>query len=54
VRDAVSAVLSDPGYRIAAERIRDEMAGLPGPASAVTLLERLVNARRPSGRLTER
>ena len=53
VRDAVSAVLSDPGYRIAAERIRDEIAGLPGPASAVTLLERLADERRSSGRMAE-
>lgn len=47
VREAVSAVLSDPAYRSAAERIRDEIAGLPGPERAVTLLERLARERRP-------
>ena len=41
VREAVSVVLSDPAYRSAAELIRDEIAALPGPAHAVTLLERL-------------
>jgi MGT family glycosyltransferase len=30
VRDTVSAVLKDPSYREAAQRIRDEMAALPG------------------------
>jgi hypothetical protein len=39
---------------VAAVSSSHELAALPGPASAVTLLERLVNARRPSGRLTER
>ena len=39
--DAVSAVLSEPGYRTAAGRIRDEIAGLPGPEHVLTLLERL-------------
>jgi UDP:flavonoid glycosyltransferase YjiC (YdhE family) len=42
VREAVSAVLSEPSYREAAERIRDEFAALPGPEHAVTLLEQLV------------
>ena len=42
VGQAVVAVLAEPGYRAAAERIRDEIAGLPGPAHAVGLLERLV------------
>jgi UDP:flavonoid glycosyltransferase YjiC (YdhE family) len=41
VRDAVSAVLAEPSYRRAAERLRDEIAALPGPEHAVTLLERL-------------
>lgn len=41
VRDAVSAVLTDPAYRAAAERIRDEIAALPGPDHALDLLERL-------------
>ena len=47
VREAVSAVLTDPTYRQAAERLRDEIATLPGPASAVPLLERLVAEKRP-------
>jgi UDP:flavonoid glycosyltransferase YjiC (YdhE family) len=47
VREAVSAVLSEPTYRSAAERIRDEIAALPGPEHAVTLLERLATERRP-------
>ncbi|HEU4324864.1 MAG TPA: glycosyltransferase [Roseiflexaceae bacterium] len=41
VRDAVAAVLADPRPRRAAERLRDEIAALPGPESAVPLLERL-------------
>ena len=42
VRDAVAAVLGDPAYRAAAERVRDEIAALPGPDHALALLERLV------------
>ncbi len=42
VREAVETVLSNPAYRSAAERIRDEIAALPGPEHAVPLLERLV------------
>lgn len=45
VRKAVAAVLSDPTYRSAAEVIRDEIAALPGPAHALTLLERLAAPR---------
>jgi UDP:flavonoid glycosyltransferase YjiC (YdhE family) len=41
VRDAVSAVLAEPAYRQAAASLRDELAALPTPASAVPLLERL-------------
>jgi UDP:flavonoid glycosyltransferase YjiC (YdhE family) len=41
VREAVSEVLSNPSYRAAAERLRDETAALPGPEHAVALLERL-------------
>ena len=41
-RDAVSRVLESPAYRWAAERIRDEIAVLPGPEHAVMLLERLM------------
>ena len=45
VREAVSRVLGDPTYRQTAERIRDEIAALPGPAHAVMLLERLATRR---------
>jgi UDP:flavonoid glycosyltransferase YjiC (YdhE family) len=47
VRAAVSAVLSDPSYRQAAERIRDEFSALPRPAHAVQLLEQLSAEKRP-------
>ncbi len=47
VREAVSSVLADPGYRQATERLRDEIAALPGPAHALMLLERLAAERRP-------
>jgi UDP:flavonoid glycosyltransferase YjiC (YdhE family) len=47
IREAVASVLADPGYRRAAERIRDEIAGLPGPDHALMLLERLAAERRP-------
>jgi len=46
VRAAVTAVLEDPAYRRAAERLREEIAALPGPAHAVTLLERLAGEQR--------
>jgi UDP:flavonoid glycosyltransferase YjiC (YdhE family) len=42
VRETAAAVLADPAYRRAAERLRDETAALPGPEHAVKLLERLV------------
>jgi UDP:flavonoid glycosyltransferase YjiC (YdhE family) len=47
VREAVSAVLASPTYRRAAERIRDEIAALPGPEHALDLLERLAAEKRP-------
>jgi UDP:flavonoid glycosyltransferase YjiC (YdhE family) len=40
VRDAAAEVLAHPSYREAAEAMRDEFAALPGPESAVALLER--------------
>ena len=46
-RHAVQAVLADPTYRQNAERIRDEMAALPGPEHAVALLERLGAEKQP-------
>jgi UDP:flavonoid glycosyltransferase YjiC (YdhE family) len=48
VGDAVTAVLDDRNYRVAAERIRDEIAALPGPNAAVTLLEQLARHHRKS------
>ncbi|QUH00786.1 glycosyltransferase family 1 protein [Saccharopolyspora erythraea] len=47
IRAAVSTVLADPGYRRAAERLRDEIAALPDPARAVALLERLAAEKCP-------
>jgi len=47
VREAVSAVLSEPSYGSAADVLRAEMATLPPPAHAVSLLERLAAERRP-------
>jgi UDP:flavonoid glycosyltransferase YjiC (YdhE family) len=44
LRAAVAAVLAEPGYRRAAERLQAEIAALPEPASAVALLERLAGA----------
>jgi MGT family glycosyltransferase len=41
VADAVTMALDDPAYRVAAERIRDEIAALPGAQAAVPLLEGL-------------
>jgi MGT family glycosyltransferase len=41
IRESVSIVLSGPSYRVAAELLRDEIARLPEPAQAVTLIERL-------------
>jgi len=46
-RDAVSGVLNEPSYRRNAERLRDEMAALPGPEYAVQLLEQLAVEKRP-------
>jgi UDP:flavonoid glycosyltransferase YjiC (YdhE family) len=45
VAEAVTAALDDPAYRVAAERIRDEIAGLPGPEAAIPLLARLHHRR---------
>jgi UDP:flavonoid glycosyltransferase YjiC (YdhE family) len=41
VHEAVAAVLAEPGYRRAAEPLRDELDTPPSPASAMPLLERL-------------
>ncbi len=47
VREAVQAVLREPGYRAAAQRLADEMRSLPDSTAAVHLLERLARERRP-------
>jgi UDP:flavonoid glycosyltransferase YjiC (YdhE family) len=46
-REAVLTVLADPSYRANAERVRDEIAALPGPEFAVALLERLAAEKQP-------
>jgi UDP:flavonoid glycosyltransferase YjiC (YdhE family) len=48
IRDTTSARLRDAHAREAAERIRDEIASLPGPEAAVPMLERLVERSRSS------
>jgi len=47
IREGVRQVLAGPTYRQNAERLRDEMAALPGPEYAVALLERLAVEKRP-------
>jgi UDP:flavonoid glycosyltransferase YjiC (YdhE family) len=41
IREAARAVLSEHGYRAAAERIRDEIHALPPAAETIALIERL-------------
>jgi UDP:flavonoid glycosyltransferase YjiC (YdhE family) len=48
VRDAATDILTDPSYRLAAERIADEIAALPGPEHALSLIEWLATSRRTS------
>ena len=47
IRAATQAVLRDPSYRVNAERVRDEIAAMPGLELAVDLLERLAKGRTP-------
>jgi UDP:flavonoid glycosyltransferase YjiC (YdhE family) len=47
IRRSALAVLAAPSYRANAERIRDEIAALPGMERAVALLERLAMEQRP-------
>jgi len=47
IREAVTTVIESPGYRQAAERLRDEIATLPGPEYALILLQRLAVTRQP-------
>jgi UDP:flavonoid glycosyltransferase YjiC (YdhE family) len=56
VCETTSRVLKEPAYRRRAERIRDEIAALPGPEYAILLLERLAwrrpgSASSPPGRM---
>lgn len=47
IRTATRAVLENPAFRRNAERVRDEMAALPGPEHAVTLLKYLAREQQP-------
>jgi MGT family glycosyltransferase len=47
VRDAVEYMLDTPTYHEAAERIRNEIAMLPGAEQALALIERLAAGKRP-------
>jgi UDP:flavonoid glycosyltransferase YjiC (YdhE family) len=47
VRDSVDLLLADPSYRQAAQELQAEIAAQPGPATTVTLLERLARERGP-------
>ncbi len=47
IRAAAHTACTDPAYRRNAERVRDEMAALPGPEHAVELLERLAKEKQP-------
>jgi UDP:flavonoid glycosyltransferase YjiC (YdhE family) len=47
IRAATQAVLRDPSYRVNAQRVRDEIAAMPGLELAVELLERLARDRAP-------
>jgi UDP:flavonoid glycosyltransferase YjiC (YdhE family) len=47
IRAGIRQVLAEPGYRDAAKRLQAAMAGLPGMATAVSLLERLAATRAP-------
>jgi MGT family glycosyltransferase len=44
IADAVAHVLASRSYRVAAERIRDEVAALPGPEAVVPLIEGSVSS----------
>ncbi len=47
IRGEVETVLKDSRYRLHTERLRDEIASLPGPDYAVDLLERLALEKSP-------
>ena len=46
-REAVAALLADSSYKRNAGRVRDEIAGLPGPEYAIALLDLLAAERQP-------
>lgn len=46
IREAVAAVMDDPSYRLAAERLRDEIATLPRVEEVVSLIEGLAAEKR--------
>jgi UDP:flavonoid glycosyltransferase YjiC (YdhE family) len=50
VHEAATAVLTAPGYRQAAQRVRDEIAAMPAPEYTVGLLERLASEKRATVR----
>lgn len=50
VRDRAAALLASRAHRRGAQRLREEIAALPGPASAVPLLEGLARGARSTGR----
>jgi UDP:flavonoid glycosyltransferase YjiC (YdhE family) len=45
IRDAASAVLQDPAYRVAAQRLQQEIDALPPATAAIPLLEHLAATR---------
>jgi UDP-N-acetylglucosamine:LPS N-acetylglucosamine transferase len=47
IRAAVGEVLATQTYPVSAERVRDDMAAMPGAEYAVELLERLVADKQP-------
>jgi UDP:flavonoid glycosyltransferase YjiC (YdhE family) len=47
IRAAALSVLGDPSYRRNAARVRDQIADLPGPEHAATLLVRLATEKQP-------
>jgi UDP:flavonoid glycosyltransferase YjiC (YdhE family) len=51
VRDAVTAVLEEPGYRDRAARLREEILALPDAEYALGLVERVAAERQPIVRL---
>lgn len=48
LRDAVTSVLNDPGYRRAAQRIKAELAALPGAAGVADLVEAAIGRSLPT------